>query len=179
MSDTEISQPQAGSDQASPTPYKVVYAGFWWRALAGSIDILVLNLGAWIGQMAILGAIYWARVLMGEKTLLATDISDSFHWAVVEGLNAAIYIALSIPYYVTAHFKYGTTLGKRPFRIYVVNAADGMPITKKQSWIRWMGYLASYLPLGAGYLMAAFHPEKKALHDIIARTISVRKKKAE
>jgi uncharacterized RDD family membrane protein YckC len=157
---------------------KVVYAGFWWRALAGAIDLTVLNVAAWLIQMAILGALYWIRVGMGDKSLLATGISDSFNWMIVEGLNAAVYIGISIPYYVTANLKYGTTLGKRAFRIYVVNAEDGMPITRRQAWIRWASYLVSYLPLGTGYLMAAFHPEKKALHDIFARTISVRKLKA-
>jgi uncharacterized RDD family membrane protein YckC len=53
-----------------------------------------------------------------------------------------------------------------------------MPISMKQSVIRSIGYAISYLPLAAGYLMAAFHPEKRALHDLLAGTVSISKERS-
>jgi uncharacterized RDD family membrane protein YckC len=48
-----------------------------------------------------------------------------------------------------------------------------MPISLKQSWIRCLSYTLSYLPMCAGFIMAAFQPEKRALHDLIAGTVSI------
>ena len=49
----------------------------------------------------------------------------------------------------------------------------------KQSVVRTVGYALSYAPLGAGFLMAAIHPEKRALHDLIAGTVSITKERRE
>jgi uncharacterized RDD family membrane protein YckC len=62
-------------------------------------------------------------------------------------------------------------------KIYVVDAKSFKPITLKQSVLRCMGYVVSGLPFLCGYLMAAFHPEKKALHDLIGGTVSIIKEK--
>ena len=44
-----------------------------------------------------------------------------------------------------------------------------LPITMKQADLQEL-WVTSFLtfPLGAGFLMAALHPEKRALHDLIA-----------
>jgi uncharacterized RDD family membrane protein YckC len=41
-----------------------------------------------------------------------------------------------------------------------------------------LGYTVSYLIIGCGFFMAAFHPQKKALHDLLAGTVSVVRNKA-
>lgn len=40
--------------------------------------------------------------------------------------------------------------------------------------LRYLGYFASTLLLGIGYLMVAFTPQKRGLHDYIAGTVVVR-----
>jgi uncharacterized RDD family membrane protein YckC len=83
---------------------------------------------------------------------------------------------MAFPYYTWGHYRYGMTLGKRPFRIYVVNEKDHLAISLKQAVIRSLGYVVSYLPLAGGYLMAALHPEHRALHDLMAGTVSIYKR---
>ena len=97
---------------------------------------------------------------------------------VLQIIDTVVYTALATPYFVWGHYRYQTTPGKRVLKLYVVRADDGLGITLKQSWIRYVGYLVSYLPLGCGYLMAAFSPRKQALHDLMAKTICVREVKA-
>jgi uncharacterized RDD family membrane protein YckC len=102
---------------------------------------------------------------------------DAFDPLWLQIVNAGLYVLMAFPYYVIGHYRYGTTLGKRPLRVYVVQAGSFERITLKQSVIRFFGYLVSYLPFGAGFLMAAFHPQKRALHDLIAGTVSVRRER--
>jgi uncharacterized RDD family membrane protein YckC len=70
-------------------------------------------------------------------------------------------------------YKTGTTLGKRPLRIRVVNEEDGSPVSLKQSFIRCLAYALSYLPFGMGFFLVIFDPKKQALHDRVAKTVSV------
>jgi uncharacterized RDD family membrane protein YckC len=153
------------------------YAGFWLRLIADLIDSTILSAVSWLVEMMLLGAVFWIGVLVKGTGVPHGAFSDSFNPFMLQIINLVVYAAVAAPYYVIGHYRWGTTLGKLPLKIYVVNAGDAKPITLKQSWIRFIGYLVSYLPLGTGYLMAAFHPEKRALHDLMAGTISVRRTK--
>ena len=139
------------------------------------IDSTVLTVASWLLEFMILGAIYWTGVLLHFfNTEGFLDVFNPFQLQVI---NLGAYALVAAPYYVIGHYRYGTTLGKKPLGIYVVDNATLGPITLKQSWIRCAGYIVSYLPFAAGYLMAAFHPEKRALHDWMAGTVSIRRKK--
>ena len=61
------------------------------------------------------------------------------------------------------------TIGKSCMGIYV-RKRDGGRIWYGSSVVRFVGYIISWIPLGLGYLMAAFSKKKLALHDIIAGT---------
>ncbi len=70
---------------------------------------------------------------------------------------------------------WGTTPGKRAFNLYVTTddgaqAGIGFP----RALARTVGYFASLLTLGIGFLMIAFSKSKRGLHDLIAGT-SVRR----
>ena len=147
------------------------YAGFWIRLLADMIDTIVLTVAAWFVELMILGVVYW----IGHY---AAPFQDAFNALWLQIANGVIYLLLAAPYYTWGHYRYGTTIGKRPFRIYVVSEATRLPITMKQSILRSLGYVVSYLPMGAGFLMAALHPEKRALHDLIAGTVSISKERS-
>lgn len=153
----------------------VRFAGFWVRWLAELVDSIILTVVATLLELMFLGAWYWIRILaMGES---AGSFSESYNAFMFQVFNALLYLVLAVPYYIYAHYRYGTTLGKVWLNIYVVNHSDHRAITLRQSVIRCLSYAVSYLPLMTGYLMAAFHPEKRALHDLIAGTVSVRRAK--
>ncbi len=124
-------------------------------------------------EAAVLGVFYlfWSAA----QSEPVPSIWDAFDPFMMQILNTGLYFCLSFPYFVIGHQRWGTTLGKRLFRVYVVNQTDLGPLTLGQSVSRYLGYFVSALPLAAGYTMAAFHPEKRALHDLIAGTVSIRK----
>ncbi len=51
---------------------------------------------------------------------------------------------------------------------------DGTDLTYGRMFLRWFGYSLSALPLGLGYLCAAFTRNNRALHDYVAGTRVVR-----
>ena len=146
------------------------YAGFWIRFIANLIDTGLLTVASWFLELMILGVVYW--VGSREKSF-----QDAFNPFMLQVFNGVLYVLLAFPYYSWGHYRYGTTLGKKPFRIYVVCMSNFLPITWKQSVIRTLAYTLSYLPFGAGFLMAAFQSEKRALHDLLAGTVSISKEK--
>ena len=64
-------------------------------------------------------------------------------------------------------------------RCKIVDAITYQPITMKQAIIRMLGHIFNILTLGIGLFMADFTKRKQGLHDKIANTIVVirRKKK--
>jgi uncharacterized RDD family membrane protein YckC len=147
------------------------YAGFWIRFVAAWIDIIVLNFATWFVELLILGVIYWTWLLRSKGAV--PSYASAFDPVLVQTVALLIYILLAIPYYGWGTYRFGTTLGKRPFRIYVVQEGTYANLTLRQSLLRCLAYVASYLPFGAGFAMAAVHPKKRALHDLIAGTVSV------
>ena len=65
--------------------------------------------------------------------------------------------------------KYGATVGKMACRIKVVTA-DGGQVSYLRAVGRYFAKLLSAFTLMIGYIIAAFDPEKRALHDRICNT---------
>ena len=134
------------------------YAGFWIRSVAHLIDFILVN---------------------GAEFALEYGISTPLHLSafVQQVIGVGFSIGLAYWYYCRYQVRTGTTFGKRIFGIYVVDRNTGEFLSHKQALIRLVGYIGSYLMLGCGFLMAAFHPEKRAFHDLVAGTVSVRRPK--
>jgi len=149
------------------------YAGFWIRFLADIIDSTLLTFVSWFLELICLGAFYWIQVLFHFRE--GSGFWSAYNPFFIQILNIGFYGVVAFPYYVWGHYRYGTTVGKKPFHIYVVQNGDLSPLTSKQSVVRCLAYVISYLPFSAGFSMAAFHPQKRALHDLIAGTVSIRR----
>jgi len=78
-------------------------------------------------------------------------------------------LIIGVAYYVFFIGWKGATPGKMLLKIKVVRP-DGQPVGYGQSFLRYIGYMASSIILGIGYLMAIWDDEKRALHDRIAST---------
>ena len=138
----------------------MIYAGFWIRFGAHVIDFVLVN--------AIeLGLEYGISLPLGLNAVAQQVI------------GVILSIGLCYYYYVELPQKRGTTLGKQVFGLQVIDVKTSQNFTRKQAVIRLIGYLFSYAIVGCGFLMAAFHPQKRALHDLMAGTVCVRKKKIE
>lgn len=157
----------------------VRYAGFWVRFIANLLDVLLLTVVSWVLEYALLGVFYGILVLVNRSSgVPVPTFSQAFNPLFEQLFSAGLYACLAFPYYVWGHFRWGTTLGKLPFGIRVVSFPDHGPIGFWQANLRCVAYALSYLPMAAGFLMAAFHPQKRCLHDLLAGTCSIRVEKA-
>jgi uncharacterized RDD family membrane protein YckC len=118
-----------------------------------------LALGVWGASLGVRAA--GARFL---STDLAETLSGSF---------LLLWLALAWVYigWFTRHG--GQTPGKMLCGIRIVSA-DGREPSWGQALLRPAGYLVSWLPLGLGFVMAAFPPSKRALHDWLTDTRVIR-----
>jgi uncharacterized RDD family membrane protein YckC len=151
------------------------YAGFWRRLGAHLIDFSLADLALpLLVETLVFGAmygVYYVVAHLNHSTIKPYD--SAFNPVLEQVVSVIVGLVIAVPYYTWLTYRYGATPGKKPFKIVVVNAADGGPITLKQSALRCVGYVASYATFGAGFFMVAFHPQKRALHDLIAGTASV------
>ncbi len=140
---------EATAPQSAPEPQSVaqepswapVPGGFWLRGGAYMIDSLVVSVA---GTLAFFVAP--APVQTAGRILTAV-----LYFTVVPVLWN------------------GQTLGKSAAGLAILRE-DGQPLNHLTSFLRYIGYLLSLLPLGLGFLAAAFTPNKRALHDYVAGT---------
>jgi uncharacterized RDD family membrane protein YckC len=134
---------------------KEKYAGFWLRALALTIDVVILAI----------------PVLACESLLRSANPSTETQdvLIVAELLKLAIWAV----YFTTLHTIWGATIGKRAMRIKVIDA-DGNPPSFPRALLRFFGCFLSAAPILCGFFMAGFTQNKQALHDYIAGTRVIR-----
>lgn len=128
-------------------------AGFWIRAWAFLLDGFVLTVVA-------VPVIFVAGMLWGAAPHVE---------AILKGLNAAF----TAFYWIFCHYKWGQTIGKMVYKIKVVTV-EGLPLSMKTAVWRYVWEALSALTLGIGYLMAGWRSDKRALHDLVAKTCVIR-----
>ena len=142
--------------------------GFWIRVLPYIIDRLIIPLPL---------ILLW--MLLGLPTPDFSNITEALD-SPPAFQRLQMTIAFLILVYDTAFIALrGATPGKQLFGLYVVRA-DG-------SRIGWGRALARHLltaltlnfTLGLGFLVVAFHPDKRGLHDLICDTVVVRRDRRE
>jgi uncharacterized RDD family membrane protein YckC len=134
------------------------YANFWLRSVAHLIDFILVN---------------GLELLIEQGLKEATDMSSFTQ----QMIGVVLSLVFTYWYYCRYQVRTGTTFGKRIFGIYVVDEKTGQNMTHKQALIRMSGYVVSYVVIGCGFLMAAFHPQRKALHDLFAGTVSIKRER--
>lgn len=141
--------------------HEVEFAGFWVRFFALLLDGLILF------------GIFIPISIIGMIPLLFTE-SES----VMAGGYLILQLVLNligVMYYIflTSSKKQGT-FGKRALGLIVIDE-QGERISNGKSFLRYLASMLSGLILYIGYIMVAFHPQKRSLHDIIAGTYVVKK----
>jgi uncharacterized RDD family membrane protein YckC len=140
----------------------VAYAGFWRRVLAALVDALFFAvlagglLGLWYG-----GDYVRSLIMPGEP-----DVDTGSATLFIEHLlSAAVTLAM--------WRRFGATPGKFLMGCRVVDAASLGSLSWAQTLLRYVGYLASILPLGLGFVWVAFDKRKQGFHDKLARTVVI------
>jgi uncharacterized RDD family membrane protein YckC len=131
-------------------------AGFFLRVIASLIDLAIAVLATWVLAMLLIHA-HNPPDPAAEQDEVVT-----------------IFLVISAAYSVGFNCWKGGTPGKLLFRMRVVRMQDGARLKWHQALARWASYLLSASLFGAGFLMAAFHPLKRTIHDLLAGSRVVR-----
>lgn len=160
-------------------------AGFWKRYVAYFIDIVLLYI-----VVEILSTLYFSFQAYSQaellKDLLASlnaasesgDTPDPF--VIMKSLEAILLPSLifsSTAYFILAGIYFSwmessphqATLGKRLLGIKVTNYL-GEPIKLPQAIGRYLAATLSWVTLNLGHALAAWTPQRRALHDYVAGT---------
>ncbi len=124
----------------------------------------------------ILGAVLFVPLGMGIAYLLNLAGYKVAHVELnfFENWYSIVYLALWFG--LCNYFGNGRTLGKRLVGIRAVSLVHER-LSLFQSMERALGYGASMLEMGFGFLQYFIHPNRRCVHDRIAETIVVREKK--
>ena len=142
----------------------VRYAGFWLRWVAYMIDGIILSV---------------PLVALSMFATMAGVISSG-HDPSPAGI---VFILLFVPFAFVVVWLYFAflessadqgTLGKRLLGLKVTDY-EGRRISFGRATGRFWAKLLSGIPFEIGYIMAAFTDRKRALHDMIAKTLVVRR----
>ncbi|MEC2065928.1 RDD family protein [Bacillus inaquosorum] len=141
-------------------------AGFWIRAVASIIDILILSIFSFI--MIQINTLIVLPLIDAAGTHM-TESQFEFFILIIGTIPvfAIIFIFAVLYYSMLTSSKMQATLGKKLMGIIVVNQY-GERISFWRSFGRFFAYTLSRI-LYIGFIMAAF-PSKLALHDYICGT---------
>ena len=164
-------EPPVDSQPSLPTASQTVPAGFWIRGAAFVIDWLIL------ASLVSILTLPWAEPLSKlQAEAFAQAKSPTPDYGIIMHfwlISVAIDLPLGFLYFTAFVGARGATPGKQLLGLRVVRE-DGSPVGYGRAFLRRAAQLISALTLGSGYLMVAFHPEKRALHDLLAGTRVVR-----
>jgi uncharacterized RDD family membrane protein YckC len=139
---------EAAAQIAEPS---VRYAGFWIRFLAYVIDAIVLGVVQFLFPL-----------------LFDLDNSGRMNLTI-----ASIFTVLNFIYMLFMTYVWGQTLGKMACGIVVVPLEGGprsfLFIFLRETVLRFISSIIFMI----GYIIAAFHPKKQGLHDMLAKTVVV------
>ena len=141
------------------------YAGFWRRAVALVIDVILFG----IVQMIIIFG-FMGGMMVGEA-------EEETMGAAMLGVNLLLIVIGWLYFALMESSKLQATLGKMMIGV-VVTDLEGNRISFGRATGRYFGKVVSSVILLIGYIMAAFTKRKQALHDIMAKCLVIRKPKA-
>lgn len=151
------------------------FAGFWVRAMADAVDSLLLDVLTLFLIFDLIGAQYAWKLAHAEKDLeFGFLIFEAINSSFLQGLLVLTRGILTLLYFTYATTGGRFTVGKKLFGVSVVDSVTFGPLSSAQALKRCLSYALSWAPFGAGFAMAALHPEKKGLHDLLAGTVSLR-----
>lgn len=130
------------------------YGGFWIRVVAYIIDAILLGI-----LNAIIDAVF--RVNPSDTT------SGAY------GAALAVEIVIGIAYFAGMWTYQGATLGQRIFKLRVVDANTGQPITLGKALLRYLGLVISFIVCFVGVIWVAFDARKQGWADKIAGTLVI------
>lgn len=150
--------------------------GFWIRAAASVVDGTLIMAMGWALFFLGYGAWSWIMMLIQGQSLSSLPAFSDLLSYQIQIAESLVEVVVYLIYYTVFHARLGATPGKKLFSLSVIDAQTGSKLSLRKSTARTLCYLVSYLPVGAGFFMSAFHPSKLTLHDQLTRSRVVRNK---
>lgn len=147
---------------ATATPSLIptrTYAGIATRGVALAVDAAVAN----VIFLLLAALIALISTLVGDlrpEWLVALLAAAS--WSIVVGGYFTLFWATT-----------GQTPGMRLMQLRVISERTGLPPHLLRSLVRLGGLVLAIIPLGAGFLPVFFNERRRALQDMIARTVVI------
>ncbi|MCC9138586.1 RDD family protein [Pontibacter silvestris] len=142
------------SDGEAHTPQ---LASFWARFMAAFLDGLITFIVS-LFIFTLLRVFFPYNPQEQSTFILLNVFGVLLNWIYYAGLESSVYQA---------------TLGKQMMGIFVTDEM-GERMTLARATVRHFSKIISAIIFLIGYLMAAFTPQRQALHDMIARTLVYR-----
>ncbi len=136
-------------------------AGFWIRFLAFMIDYVIIGF---------LMAIIWAPTFFVSFRAAASGEGPGAFAMILPFLSFLLGTAVGLGYNLWFPATRGATPGKKMLGLRIVREDGEEPLGWGTAFMRLVGYMVSGFILYIGFFMIAFNPEKKGLHDMIAKT---------
>lgn len=153
--DSPYQPPQSDNMHTPSMVGELVYAGFWKRAIAYFLDMIVVYI-----------------IFIGIVFMSSSQISqpDSFSLLII----LSFYLIWWLYYALQEGSSAQATLGKRALGIKVTDIS-GRPLSFSHAAGRQLAGAISSITFLIGYLLAGFTGKKQALHDMIAKCVVVNK----
>ncbi|MGD9856083.1 MAG: RDD family protein [Planctomycetaceae bacterium] len=147
-----------------PMMAKNTPCGFWVRMLAFLVDALLVPLAIFI-------SVKEKRAMMvGMLFTAALGLTFLFRPGIFLYVGIAWLLYMWWMYFcVQESTTQRTTIGKDGFGL-IVSTEDNKQMSLGVATKRFFSTLLTLLTLFLGFVMCAFHPQKKALHDIVSKT---------
>ena len=177
QAETVISRMGAPSELAAEmmSQVKLVYAGFWRRLAALSLDMLIIAVvfGLYFIFLVVLGAV----TMIASKNFAAepsviwnTNNFTAMIWATLGGI--AVFGA-ALLYFPILEARFGKTWGKKVMGLLIVKES-GLSIGYKEAILRRLSFFFNVFWLDA--LFVFFTEKRQRAFDIIAKTVVIKER---
>ena len=163
--------PEAGPairELSASLPPRPAFAGFWLRAIAYSIDTVLISL-----VLGLVASFYPSTFMKFPDGVPASPTLTTLPQLTPVAF-AITFTAIWFYYTMFEASVWQATPGKRILRIYVADL-HGQRVTFARAAARNFAKIISNLTFLAGYLVAGFTEKKQALHDILASCLVLRR----
>jgi uncharacterized RDD family membrane protein YckC len=155
----------SAAPEASATPMRLMFAGFWRRAVAYLMDTVLISLV--FGFVASFYPSAFLKFPDAVPSLRSLPQLTPAGWAIT--------ITATWLYYTLFEASaWRATPGKRVMKLYVADMS-GRPLTFGRAAARNGAKLISSLTFLVGYLVAGFTEKKQALHDLVTSCLVLRR----
>ncbi|AQS84224.1 MAG: RDD family protein [Acetobacter aceti] len=174
-----------GSGSLTPDGRVLAYAGFWVRTAAAILDYVLLSVVSLVVGIFTLPTVrleeWQGDTPSYQVAFRNTDFATSFHmpWPHVEIHDTGTYFLLfQLVYFVVLEASpLRASLGKLVLGLRVCDLT-GSRISLLRSLVRnLVKMFISFPVLFIGVIMVAFTPRKQGLHDMVARTLVLRRER--